>query len=135
VDLDSFPATQCVRTTYDGEKWAEIVEIPSEEYKLECTSPTTTVTSLLGSTCSLYYNKGEVFGIAEGTEFVHVDIDREIDPDIKDIEELKPDDEFLARYFSSGQVAKMTFGDDKCAFANLYSAFAGLTAIAALAFF
>ena len=129
IEFQAEPATKCYRSVYEGSAFPALTEIPQEDFKVTCKNKSPVARNLDGYTCTLFFDKGDEFGIADGQETIWFDQDAETSFDTSNV------DEMTGSSFLSNEFVTMTFGDDKCAFANLYSAFAGLSAIAALAFF
>lgn len=132
ISLVAEPVTQCFRSEYNGEKWSDLEEISTKDFKLTCTNANPVSGDLSGYSCTLFFDKDSNLGIAEDTKYIWFDVDAETSVSTTGISEITPTTDY---FFTTDQVEKMTFGAKTCGMASVYSALTGLISIAALAFF
>lgn len=124
--------TNCFLYKYDGETW-EVEALDASDYQVKCVNPTTKGTDLDGYTCTLYFDKSSDLGIDADSEYFYFAFSRSTTntADLTATNAVAKKD----RFFSTGDLEAINFGDSKCNLSSIYSMVSGVFALAALAFF
>lgn len=123
----------CYHMTYDGENWSSET-IAAEDYEWKCTNAGTPANDLNDYTCTISFDKSSTIGIASDSEFIYFTFSASTSdsaPDLTVSNAVAKED----RFFSTGKIQPMKFGDDTCGFSSIFSMATGLIAILGLSLF